>query len=95
VGGTSAFPTSTIRLTVADAELDQLPDAIRAAFDRLPAGGAVLCPKDVWSVDEAVRDELASAARRAGVMLLAGPEYTPSLTMRAADTLGRARTARQ
>nr|BFE56513.1 hypothetical protein GCM10020063_010390 [Dactylosporangium thailandense] len=95
VCGASTFPASVLRLTVADAELDQLPDAVLAAVPRLFGGGAVLCPRDLRSLDGAVLDALDREARRAGVMLLAGPQYTPSLTMRAADTLARARTARQ
>jgi hypothetical protein len=93
--GAEPSPGNTLRLTVADAELDQLPDAVGEALLRLPAGGAVLCPKDLQSLDEAVRANLYRVAREAGVALLAAPEYTPSLAMRAADTLARARTARQ
>ena len=105
VGGAPQFPATTLRLAVADAEPDQIAQAVLPAIARLtaaaadgaPAGQplAVLCPRDVLALDENDAHELRALVQRAGVMLLAAPEYTAGLTVRALDKLERARTARQ
>ncbi|MCP2243358.1 SMI1/KNR4 family protein [Lentzea aerocolonigenes] len=98
VGDLSAFPATTLRLSVADAEPDQLEAAVRIAVDRLDrASGAmaVLCARDVLTLSDIRLREIVSTASRAGVMILAAPEYTPGMTIRAAGKLSRARTARQ
>ncbi|AHH98604.1 SMI1/KNR4 family protein [Kutzneria albida] len=98
LGGPSAFPTTQMRLTVADAEPDQLEEVFHVAIDRLAqvnGAAAVLCPRDILSSNETRRERIVSAADRAGVMILVAPEYTPGMTIRAAGKLTRARTARQ
>jgi hypothetical protein len=89
----------SLRLAVADAEPDQLPGAVGTALGRLRGYAAeacaVLCPRDLLAASERLRQSLAEQARSAGAVLLAAPDYTPGLTIRAADKLSRARTARQ
>jgi hypothetical protein len=88
-----------VRLAVADAEPDQLRPAIDEAVARVRGYTAdvraVLCPRDLLAVERSLRDRLVAEAASAEVHLLAAPEYTPSLTIQAADKLSRARTARQ
>ena len=99
IGEHSVFPCTSLRICVADAEPDQLPSAIEAALRRLDGFPgevtAVLCPKDVLMLSDGTLNDLVLAARESGVLMLAGPDYTPSLAVRATDKLSRARTARQ
>jgi len=101
IGSLPVRGASAIRVAVADAEPDQLPSAIDFALARLQphaAAGplrAVLCPRDLLALGIPARNTAVHATDRAGVVLLAAPQYTPALTIRAADKLSRARTARQ
>lgn len=91
--------TGRLDLAVADAEQDQLSMAVEAALARLATrrGGlsAVVCPRDVLALGSPALGSLTLAAERAGAVLLAAPEYTPGLTIRATEKLARARMARQ
>jgi hypothetical protein len=88
-------PASAFRVQVVDGELDQLLAALADAVAQAPAGSALLCPKDVRSLDAAALTGLLEQMRSRNVALLAGPEYTTTLGNRAADVLARARGARQ
>ena len=55
----------------------------------------MVCPRDVLALGSPALGSLTLAAERAGAVLLAAPEYTPGLTIRATEKLARARMARQ
>lgn len=95
VKGSAPLPASAFRVQVVDGELDQLLAALGAAISQAPTGSALLCPKDVRSLDAAALTGLLEQMRSRDVTLLAGPEYTTTLGNRAADILTRARGARQ
>jgi hypothetical protein len=101
VGPPPAQVAGAVRVAVADAEPDQLPQAIDLALARLRPHAdadpllAVLCPRDLLALTAQARDTAAETAAREGMLLLTAPEYTPGLTIQAADKLSRARTARQ